>query len=564
MKSVIFIGKYKSRTVVANILFVISLLIPNLVLSFTEDYTAWSRLAGIMIPLGFYILWTTLSRRAGFMVWMSLPFVILAAFQLVLLYLFGGSIISSNMFTNLLTTNSSEASELLGNIYPAIILVCVIYVPQLWFASLEIAHKNRIHPAYRLRAKSIGSISLFVGILSLIPAYLFSDRHHPLRNDIFPANVLYNAQLSAMEFRQIANFDKTSNNFSHNAIRDRALPEREIYVYIIGEASRANNWQLFGYGRETNPRLSRRNDVILFDNMLTQSNTTHKSVPTMLSSASISDHKQIYNRRGLPALFNEIGFRTCFISNQSPNRAMIDNLASDADIAIYVQSPRYDMQLFEQMQRQIERFPNDDMLIILHCYGSHFSYHQRYPRNFAKFLPDDEVTISCEKIKELTNAYDNSIIYTDHMIASTIEFLESMDNCCSAVIYCADHGEDLYDDGRERFLHSSPTTTYYQLHVAALAWFSKPYRKLFPEKYKAAVDNAHSPATTRSMFHTIAEMASIQSRYIDDKLSLVNSQFDTLRVRYYLNDHNEAVSFLSLGLSDEDIRLFSNRGICLE
>ena len=38
--------------------------------------------------------------------------------------------------------------------------------------------------------------------------------------------------------------------------------------------------------------------------------------------------------------------------------------------------------------------PDRDLFIILHCYGSHFCYHQRYPRDFARFMPDDNVSIS--------------------------------------------------------------------------------------------------------------------------------------------------------------------------
>ena len=33
---------------------------------------------------------------------------------------------------------------------------------------------------------------------------------------------------------------------------------REIYILVIGEASRAKNWSLWGYERETNPRTEKR------------------------------------------------------------------------------------------------------------------------------------------------------------------------------------------------------------------------------------------------------------------------------------------------------------------
>ncbi len=130
--------------------------------------------------------------------------------------------------------------------------------------------------------------------------------------------MFYNLKLSISEYGKMKRFDRTSEGFSYGAERSAEAPQREIYVYIIGEASRAMNWQLYGYERETNPELSKRDDIVVFRNMLTQSNTTHKSVPMILSSVSTSEHEELFRRKGLPALFNEAGFETWFISNQAP------------------------------------------------------------------------------------------------------------------------------------------------------------------------------------------------------------------------------------------------------
>lgn len=321
------------------------------------------------------------------------------------------------------------------------------------------------------------------------------------------------------------------------------------------------NWQLYGYDRETNPRLSQVDDLIVFRDMLTQSNTTHKSVPLILSSVATDEHPELYRRKGLPALFNEAGFETWFISNQSPQGAMIDKLARDADHLIYIRSPRHDMQLLDEVRRAVEGNKAQKMLFILHCYGSHFSYHQRYPREFAQFRPDDDVAISREHVQTLRNAYDNSILYTDFFLSETIQYLRGLRGTSSALLYCADHGEDILDDRRERFLHASPTTTAYQLYVASLAWFSDAYRQNFPDKAAAAEANATVPATTHALFHTMADMASIRGNYIDTGVSLVNAGYDRTRPRRYLNDHNEAVPFRKTGLSAEDMEVFRKFGI---
>ncbi|WP_129649748.1 phosphoethanolamine transferase [Alistipes senegalensis] len=554
--------KTRSRfTTLLTVYFFVALIIPNCVLANTEPYSVWTVEALILMPLGFYMMWSVALRRSGVMIWLAFPFIFFCAFQIVLLYLFGNSIIATDMFTNLLTTNPGEAGELLGNIYPSVVLVCVLYLPLLWLAAREIGHKRYITRTARMNIGLTGAALFALGLLALWPAYHVSEDRHVLRDEIFPLNVLYNLGLSGSEFRKSFNYEKTSAGFSYEAERTAEVPGREVYVYIIGEASRAMNWQLYGYGRETNPLLSQEEGLVVFRDVLTQSNTTHKSVPLILSSVATDEHDELYRRKGLPALFNEAGFDTWFISNQSRQGAMIDHLAHDAKHLIYIRSPRHDTQLLDEMRKAIEKSTSRKLFFILHCYGSHFSYHQRYPREFAYFQPDNDVAIAKQHRPMLVNAYDNSVRYTDYVLSRIIDYLGSLENTSSALLYCADHGEDLIDDHRERFLHASPTTTAYQLYVASLAWFSESYRERFPEKVAAAEANATAPATTHALFHTMADMASIRGRFLTTKVSLVSPDFDRTAPRRYLNDHNEAVPYRKTGLRPEDMEVFRRYGI---
>ena len=416
--------KTRSRfTTLLTVYFFVALIIPNCVLANTEPDPVWTVEALILMPLGFYMMWSVALRRSGVMIWLAFPFIFFCAFQIVLLYLFGNSIIATDMFTNLLTTNPGEAGELLGNIYASVVLVCVIYLPLLWLAAREIGHKRYITRTARMNIGLTGAALFALGLLALWPAYHVSEDRHVLRDEIFPLNVLYNLGLSGSEFRKSFNYEKTSAGFSYEAERTAEVPGREVYVYIIGEASRAMNWQLYGYGRETNPLLSQEEGLVVFRDVLTQSNTTHKSVPLILSSVATDEHDELYRRKGLPALFNEAGFDTWFISNQSRQGAMIDHLAHDAKHLIYIRSPRHDTQLLDEMRKAIEKSTSRKLFFILHCYGSHFSYHQRYPREFAYFQPDNDVAIAKQHRPMLVNAYDNSVRYTDYVLSRIIDYL---------------------------------------------------------------------------------------------------------------------------------------------
>lgn len=540
--------------------FCAAVMIPNAILFFTEPYSIWSRAALLMLPAGCYLLWSVAFRRSGAAVWLGFPVIFFCALQIVLLYLFGNSVAATDMFINIVTTNPGEATELLSNIYPSVIIVCIIYLPLLWGAFEHLRRKIDLAPGFRRRTAAAGCVLVLAGAGMLVPAYHAGRRI--LHNEIFPVNVAYNVTLCVREYGKIKNYDRTSAGFTYGARRTARADKREIYVYVIGEASRAANWELYGYDRPTNPCLkAKRDEFVLFRNMLSQSNTTHKCVPMILSSVGVDEHDELFRRKGLPALFNEAGFHTWFLSNQSPQGAMIDNLARDADSLIYLTSnPRYDMQLLDTMKRIIAADTADNLLIILHCYGSHFSYHQRYPREAAYFLPDDDVAIKRQHKRKIWNAYDNSIRYTDAFLSALIDYLASLD-ACSALLYSSDHGEDMLDDDRERFLHASPTTTCWQLHVASLAWFSDDYRRNFPVQAAAAAAHADTPATTHALFQTIADIASIEGAHVDRKASLTSPLYDTTVRRCYLNDHNCAVPFPATGLDQTDLDYFRRRGI---
>lgn len=540
----------------------LSLMLPIAILTYTEKNPLWVAVAAILLPLGFYSVFASLFRRSGRMAMWGFIFIFFSAFQIVLSYLFGNSVIATDMFLNLTTTNPSEAGELLGNIYPSVIAVCVIYLPILWFAIVHIKRKIVVPGITRGLLCGSGIIFFVAGLVALFVGCR-GEVKRVLRDEVFPVNVAYNMCLAFVESYRVANFDTTSEGFRYEAERVAQSDKREVYVLIIGEAARAANWQLYGYERKTNPLLSQRQDITLFRNVVTQSNTTHKSVPMILSSIFTDEHEELYRRSGLPALFNEAGFTTYFISNQAPQGAMIDNLAHDAQNVKYLEPRGYDGELLEEMKEALAQDSSQRVLFILHHYGSHFSYYHRYPREYAAFQPDADVAISAKNMNLIRNAYDNSILYTDKVLNDVIEYLAAQDYC-SAMYYCADHGEDLFDKHDKRFLHASPTVTYYQLHVASLAWFSNEYKTLFPEKVKAAKQNYAAPATTHSVFHTMADMASIVSPYFKPQVSLLSDEFDFGATRYYLNDHNKAVEIDDeIGIDAMQQDLFARAGIPL-
>lgn len=525
--------------------FVAALMIPSLVLIFTDNYSFIRAVAAVLIPTGFYTLWAVASRRSGLMIWGGLIWMIFAALQLVLLYMFGNSIVAVDMFTNLFTTNTNEAGELLGNIWPMVMFVAVLYLPLLLLAAHSLRQKFIIAPTTRRYAAITGAIMVLAGCATL-------------QFDVFPFNVAENLYRSFDELVHVRRYPSSSAEFDYKATRNKTTNQREIYVMIIGEAARAANWQLYGYERETTPLLASQENLVVYKNVLTQSNATHKSVPLILSSVSANNHSEIYQRKSIVQLYKDAGFRTLVVSCQAPNRGMIQMMCDGADSVIYLNG-QHDGAMLDPLCEAIQN-DSSDLFVLMHSYGSHFNYAERYPAEFSRYTPDDDVSISRKNRERMVNAYDNSILYTDWFISQVIKTLND-EKCCSAMFYCSDHGEDLYDDRRGRFLHSSPTITYYQAHVACLGWYSDAWREANPEKALAAENNTFAPATTHSAFHTVAQLAEIESEYISSKVSLVSGAFNYNIERHYLSDHCEPKRYIDMGLNRDDVKEFAMRDI---
>lgn len=539
-------------------IFPILLIVPNTLLFFTEPTTVMSRLTDIVLPLGLYFWVMSLSVNVGRTTLLIFIFALLAAFQIVLLYLYGESIIAIDMYTNLVTSNPGEAKELLGNLMFAIFIIIIIYFPPLLWAIILLIKRKRAQSKQLRLPRKVGLVISSAGLLLLLATYI-SVPTYSIQRELFPANVLHNMYTACVRIIDTQKYSTTSASFSYDASSTRDKELKEIYVLIIGETSRADNWQLLGYERPTNPALSKRVDNLLsFPKTLTESNTTHKSVPLMLSHLTADTYgDSIYYTKSLISAFNQAGFNTAFFSNQRRNHSFIDFFAGQAQQLEFIQDdfngqqPPYDTKLVDYLEKFIDNSSNHKIFVILHCYGSHFNYKERYPAGYGNFKPDNSSQAKIENRAQLLNAYDNSIQITDEMVDDVIKVLEKQGGI-SAMIFVSDHGEDIFDDERKRFLHSSPIPTFHQLHVPLLIWMSEEYKDTYPDIYNAGKTNVDKDVTsTRSIFHTLLDMSGISSPYYSPEASLTDSSYKMIQ-RKYLNDYNEGVDYDHAGFRKPD------------
>lgn len=539
------------------------LILPNVALDITEFSTAWSKATNILLPFGFYILIMGIWKNVGRTALLLFPFLFYGAFQVVLLYLYGESIIAVDMFLNLVTTNVSEATELLGNLVGAIITLLIVYVPTLIWCVISAIKRIYASQPSLLRARYCGVLSIFIGLACMFMAYAF-DVRFSINSDIFPVNVIHNTIIAIQRTKATGNYYKTSEGFSYKARSSRPADKKEVYVLVIGETSRADDWQLFGYGRHTNPLLTKRDGLIAYPKTLSESNTTHKSVPLMLSWVSAENFADsIYTTKSLISAFNEAGFATAYLSNQGRNHSFIDFFAREAQRTVFLTDNGHshqDEELLPLLHDFIEQSTNSKIMVILHTYGSHFNYKDRYPSSFSVFLPDKTADADVFNRNELINAYDNSIRFTDYVLNRVIDMLENR-QCLSGMIYLSDHGEDIFDDKRNRFLHASPVPTYWQIHVPLIIWLSPQFKEAYPMLYANANNNSgKNVSSSRSVFDTMLQLGGIITPYADKTKSLIDSAY-TETPRLYLNDHNEAVNLEKAGLRNYDYEMLKQKNI---
>ncbi len=556
---------------------VVALLLPNIALCFTERLSFWACGVNVLLPLALYMWFFSIAKCPGKMVWWAFVFIFFAAFQLVLLYLFGTGVIAVDMFLNLVTTNAGEAMELLDNLAPAVVGVFVIYLPLLVLGIIHIRKKHQISAAFQHHVRKwvmeVGGIGLFC----LLACYVVVDDYR-MRNQLYPVNVCYNLYLAFERNAASENYREASRDFKFDARSEHDAEAPEVYVMVVGETARAHNFSLYGYLRDTNPLLSKTPGIIAFPDAMTQSNTTHKSVPMLLSAASAEDFERLFHEKGILAAFKEAGFHTVFISNQQPNHSFIDFLGEQADEHYFLktedasQGNHYDEDLLQKLDEILSEadasssahYRYRKFFVVLHTYGSHFNYQERYPRSFAYFKPDSRSEAKPENRQDLLNAYDNTIRYTDYILHGIVERLQKWEKLqakalaktqaklqaktdgvycqpTSAMLYTSDHGENIFDDDRRLFLHAAPKASDYELHVPFIIWTSEGFGKQYPGAWKALGENRTKQVqTSLSAFHTMLGIGGIRTPYRLDVYSVASGKYHPARL-LYLDDHDEAI-----------------------
>lgn len=443
-----------------------------------------------------------------------------------------GIIIDRSMIANMMDTTSAETFAL---VTPQLVLTLGLSGA----AAALIACWIRIKPTTpRLRSVLARGVSVIVCVvlIALVAAFFYKDYASLFRNNkqlvkaLSPSNSLV-ASWSWYAHEQQANLPLV--RIGEDARRHPqwvAGARKNLTILIVGETSRAANFSLGGYPRDTNPRLAKDN-VVYFPRTTSCGTATAISVPCMFSGMPRKhyDAALAHHQEGLLDIIQRAGISVLWNDNDGGCKGACDRVPHQNVTALNLQGQCidgecYDEVLFNGLESYIDHLQGDGV-IVLHTIGSHGpTYYRRYPPQFRRFTPtcDTNEIQTCSQ-QQLINTYDNTVLYVDYIVDKTINILKShQDKFTTSLVYLSDHGESLGENGV--YLHGLPyaIAPQTQTHVPMLIWLSPEYQQRYGVNDDCLQKQAREQdASQDNLFSTMLGLTGVQTtqyRAADDLL----------------------------------------------
>lgn len=433
-----------------------------------------------------------------------------------------GVIIDKDMIGNAAVTTQAEASHLLtGSLMLHLLLYAV--VPSLIVIWVKVRHRRFFPKAAINLAIVIPSLLLSGGLIYsdfASVAYVIREHKDLMKrfNPTGPVSAAVRYASSTYKARNIV--VEPLGTDARQGARVGAAGKPVVVVVVAGETARAMNFSLNGYGRETNPELKSMG-VINYTDTTSCGTATAISLPCMFSVYPRSEYTD-WKARSTENLVNVLtraGVSVSWWDNNTGSKGIAD-LINFASMTGQKNSPLcnngecLDEIFLGELDKKLSATKSNSV-IVLHQLGSHGpSYYLRYPEKFRKFTPDCRTPelMKCS-VEEITNAYDNTILYTDYVLASVARLLEKHQNdVAGAMIYMSDHGESLGENGI--YLHGAPyaIAPREQTQVPFVTWFSKPYQAAMGVDTSCLAKETGQPKSHDNLFHTVLGMMDVETK----------------------------------------------------
>ena len=448
-----------------------------------------------------------------------------------------GTIIDKDMIVNAATTTHTEAKHLIS---PDFILHTLLYgivpVALLFWVRRK---KTRFWRDVAINVPLIAVMLVMAGGLIFSDYAAFSSAFRERKDLVFSLNPIGPSYAIVKYVKhtlgkrdivvQPVGLDARPGHYLANADKPVFL------VLVVGETLRAQDFGLDGYERQTTPKLARL-DVLNFPDTVTCGTATAVSMPCMFSMfprSAFSDLRGLDHENMLDVL-RHAGFDVEWWDNNTGDKDIAARVPSQ--LLTHSKDPAFcdddecNDGIFLARLKNRMAAAKRNTVIVLHQIGSHGpAYYKRYPAEFEAFKPAcRSAQFSDCTAEEIRNAYDNSVLYTDHILAEIIRMEEAQsERLLTGLVFASDHGESLGENGL--YLHGAP---YFiapdtQTRVPFLAWFSQPFRRDLGLDAACLDAKAGVPASHDNFFHSVLGAVDVDTNVRDPKLDL----FGTCRAK---------------------------------
>ena len=434
-------------------------------------------------------------------------------------------VIDASMLQNAVQTNLAESRDLFSlKLIFYVLLLGVLPSVLVYKANLKSTSlKSELASKFKFIFLALLIIALLIIVFSKFYTSFFRE-HKPLRYYANPIYYLYAVGESVNRtLRSGDGVVKAIEKDAHVPVGDL---DRELVILVVGEAARADRFSLNGYARETNPLL-KKEEVFNLPQMSSCGTSTAVSVPCMFSNigrAQYSDQKA-HTTENLLDVLRHAGVHILWRDNNSDSKGVALNVPyvsyRSAETNPICDIECRDEGMLVGLQDYINKQKTGDILIVLHQMGNHGpAYYKRYPAAFERFKPVCKTSQleNCTR-EEISNAYDNAILYTDYFLSKVIALLKNnTKNFETAMFYMSDHGESLGENSL--YLHGLPYVMApdTQKHVGAMLWFGERFHIDRPAlRVKSAKPYSHD-----HLFHTVLGLFEVDTKVYDKKMDIVH------------------------------------------
>jgi lipid A ethanolaminephosphotransferase len=448
-------------------------------------------------------------------------------------------VIDPTMMLNVLHTDTREARDLIG--VPLLTsLLLLAGVPAWWLWRTPLQALPAASQGLRNAAVLILALSLAGGllVLNLAPMSATMRNHKSLRYMVNPANSFYALGRLALQRGARPAGPPAAIGSDVQLLTRRPGGKAPLLMLVIGETARADHFSLNGYARATNAETAPLG-VISFNQVSACGTSTAASLPCMFSHLGREDFgARTQDYENLLDLLQRAGLAVLWLDNQAGCKGVCERvphaMALDAPTGsvhgagLCKNGECLDEALLTGLDQRLAALPEArrqrGVLLVLHQMGSHGpAYYKRSPALDKRFQPEcvTHALQDCEP-GALVNAYDNSIAYTDHVLARAIAWLTRQQAAFDPMLlYVSDHGESLGEN--HMYLHGVPyaLAPREQTQVPMLLWLPAQSEGALGATRDCLLQRRDVPLSHDHLFHTVSGLLGVHSGLLKPALDLV-------------------------------------------